>query len=148
VDRIKKLSIQVLENNKADFGINFDENKKTLDGITIIRSKILKNRIAGYITRFLKHEVLDKKMQEEKLAKQTKLDEETSENLDSNASEVKSSNHPHLMTLRRLKKKHKKFLKTLQNKKLMLLYCWFNILMHVKFLGGAKKNIPYWRDNY
>jgi len=91
VDRIKKLSIQVLENNKADFGINFDENKKTLDGITIIRSKILKNRIAGYITRFLKHEVLDKKMQEEKLAKQTKLDEETSENLDSNASEVKSS---------------------------------------------------------
>jgi len=91
VDRIKKLSIQVLENNKADFGINFDENKKTLDGITIIRSKILKNKIAGYITRFLKHEVLDKKMQEEKLAKQTKLDEETSENLDSNASEVKSS---------------------------------------------------------
>ncbi len=91
MDRIKKLSIQVLENNKADFGINFDENKKTLDGITIIRSKILKNRIAGYITRFLKHEVLDKKMQEEKLAKQTKLDEETSENLDSNASEVKSS---------------------------------------------------------
>ncbi|MCH8833989.1 MAG: hypothetical protein IIA81_06870 [Thaumarchaeota archaeon] len=91
MDRIKKLSIQVLENNKADFGINFDENKKTLDGITIIRSKILKNKIAGYITRFLKHEVLDKKMQEEKLAKQTKLDEETSENLDSNASEVKSS---------------------------------------------------------
>ena len=83
--------MQVLENNKADFGINFDENKKTLDGITIIRSKILKNKIAGYITRFLKHEVLDKKMQEEKLAKQTKLDEETSENLDSNASEVKSS---------------------------------------------------------
>ncbi|MCH8973238.1 MAG: hypothetical protein IH814_03770 [Thaumarchaeota archaeon] len=91
MDRIKKLSMQVLENNKADFGINFDENKKTLDGITIIRSKILKNRIAGYITRFLKHEVLDKKMQDEKLAKQTKLDEETSENLDSNASEVKSS---------------------------------------------------------
>ena len=83
--------MQVLENNKADFGINFDENKKTLDGITIIRSKSLKNKIAGYITRFLKHEVLDKKKQDEKLAKQTKLDEETSENLDSNASEVKSS---------------------------------------------------------
>ena len=82
--------MEVLENNKADFGINFDENKKTLDGITIIRSKSLKNKIAGYITRFLKHEVLDKKKQDEKLAKQTKLDEETSKNLDSNASEVKT----------------------------------------------------------
>ncbi len=83
--------MQVLENNKADFGINFDENKKTLDGISIIRSKGLKNEIAGYITRFLKHEMLDKKKQDERLAKQTKLDEETSENLDSNASEVKTS---------------------------------------------------------
>jgi len=82
--------MEVLENNKTDFGINFDENKKTLDGITIIRSKSLKNKIAGYITRFLKHEVLEKMKQDEKLAKQTKLDEETSENLDSNASEVKT----------------------------------------------------------
>jgi len=83
--------MEVLENNKADFGINFDENKKTLEGISIIRSKGLKNEIAGYITRFLKHEMLDKKKQAERLAKQTKLDEETSENLDSNASEVKTS---------------------------------------------------------
>ncbi len=82
--------MEVLENNKADFGINFDENKKTLDGISIIRSKGLKNEIAGYITRFLKHEMLDKKKQDERLAKQTKLDEETSENLDSNTSEVKT----------------------------------------------------------
>jgi small subunit ribosomal protein S17e len=83
--------MEVLENNKSDFGINFDENKKTLDGISIIRSKCLKNEIAGYITRFLKHEMLDKKKQDERLAKQTKLDEETSENSDSNASEVKTS---------------------------------------------------------
>lgn len=83
--------MEVLENNKADFGINFVENKKTLDSISIIRSKGLKNEIAGYITRFLKHEMLDKKKQDERLAKQTKLDEETSENLDSNASEVKTS---------------------------------------------------------
>ncbi len=82
--------MEVLENNKADFGINFDENKKTLEGISIIRSKGLKNEIAGYITRFLKHEMLDKEKQDEKLAKQTKLDEETSENLDFNASEEKT----------------------------------------------------------
>ncbi len=82
--------MQVLENNKADFGINFVENKKILNSISIIRSKSLKNEITGYITRFLKHEMLDKKKQDERLAKQTKLDEETSENLDSNASEVKT----------------------------------------------------------
>jgi len=82
--------MEILENNKADFGINFDENKKTLEGISIIRSKGLKNEIAGYITRFLKHEILDKEKQDEKLAKQTKLDEETSENSDFNASEVKT----------------------------------------------------------
>jgi len=82
--------MEVLENNKADFGVNFDENKKTLEGITIIRSKGLKNEIAGYITRFLKHELLDRKKQDERLAKQAKLDEETSENLDSNVSKVKT----------------------------------------------------------
>jgi len=90
VDRIKKLSMEVLENNKADFGINFDENKKTLEGISIIRSKGLKNEIAGYITRFLKHEILDKEKHDERLAKQAKLDVETSENLDFNASGVKT----------------------------------------------------------
>lgn len=82
--------MEILENNKADFGINFDENKKTLEGISIIRSKGLKNEIAGYITRFLKHEMLDKEKQDERIAKQAKLDEETSENLDFNTSKVET----------------------------------------------------------
>jgi len=82
VDRIKKLSLEVLENHKDEFGTDFADNKKNLEQFTIIRSKGLKNEIAGYITKFLKHELLDKKKQEERIAKQSKIDEESEENLD------------------------------------------------------------------
>jgi len=82
VDRIKKLSLEVLENHKDEFGTDFADNKKNLEQFTIIRSKGLKNEIAGYITKFLKHELLHKKKQEERIAKQSKIDEESEENLD------------------------------------------------------------------
>ena len=83
MDRIKKLSLEVLENHKDEFGTDFADNKKNLEQFTIIRSKGLKNEIAGYITKFLKHELLDKKKQEERIAKQSKIDEESEEeNLD------------------------------------------------------------------
>lgn len=82
MDRIKKLSLEVLENHKDEFGTDFADNKKNLEQFAIIRSKGLKNEIAGYITKFLKHELLDKKKQEERIAKQSKIDEESEENLD------------------------------------------------------------------
>jgi len=83
VDRIKKLSLKILENHKAEFGTDFVDNKKNLEQFAIIRSKGLKNEIAGYITKFLKHELLDKKKKEERIAKQSKIDEESGgENLD------------------------------------------------------------------
>jgi small subunit ribosomal protein S17e len=82
VDRIKKLSLEILKNYKIDFGIDFKDNKKTLERISIIRSKGLKNEIAGYITKYINHEILDKKKKEERIAKQAKLDESQEENLD------------------------------------------------------------------
>jgi len=83
VDRIKKLSLEVLENHKDQFGTNFVDNKKNLEQFAIIRSKGLKNEIAGYITKFLKHELLDKKKKEERIAKQSKINDESEvENLD------------------------------------------------------------------
>ena len=82
MDRIKKLSLEVLENHKDEFGTDFADNKKNLEQFAIIRSKGLKNEIAGYITKFLKHELLDKKKQEERIAKQSKIDEGSEENLD------------------------------------------------------------------
>jgi small subunit ribosomal protein S17e len=91
VDRIKRLSIEVLERYKDKFGINFEENKKSLDKISIIRSKGLKNEIAGFITKFLKHEMLDKKKQEERMAMQDQINEEyQEENLDMEEPTIKS----------------------------------------------------------
>lgn len=56
MDRIKRLSYEVLEKYKSRFGENFTDNKKSLDEIAIVRSKGLKNEVAGYITNFIKKE--------------------------------------------------------------------------------------------
>ncbi|MEK6870503.1 MAG: hypothetical protein AABX09_03095 [Thermoproteota archaeon] len=57
MDRIKRLSYEVLDEHKPKFGEDFADNKKALDQIAIIRSKGLKNEIAGYITKFIKKEI-------------------------------------------------------------------------------------------
>lgn len=98
MDRIKKLSLEVLENHKDEFGTDFADNKKNLEQFAIIRSKGLKNEIAGYITKFLKHELLDKKKQEERIAKQSKIGEGSEEeNLDmveqKTETETRTENH-------------------------------------------------------
>ena len=63
MDRIKKISFEILEDNKAKFGTDFVENKKILNEISIVRSKGLKNQLAGFITRFIKREIREKKEQ-------------------------------------------------------------------------------------
>lgn len=83
--------MEVLKNHKSEFGTNFEDNKKNLDLISIIRSKGLKNEIAGYITKFLKHELLDKQKQEERIAKQAKIDDDSpEENLDMDETQVEA----------------------------------------------------------
>ena len=59
MDRIKRLSMIVLKDNKAKFGVDFNENKKMLDSLSTITSKALRNRVAGYITRLLKNESIE-----------------------------------------------------------------------------------------
>ena len=46
----------VLDDYKDQFGVSFDDNKKILNDISTIRSKSLKNKIAGYITKLIKNE--------------------------------------------------------------------------------------------
>ena len=46
----------VLDDYKDQFGVSFDDNKKILNDISTIRSKQLKNKIAGYITKLIKYE--------------------------------------------------------------------------------------------
>ena len=61
MDRIKRLSYEVLDNHKSKFGEDFADNKKVLNQISIIRSKGLKNEVAGYITKFIKKEIREEK---------------------------------------------------------------------------------------
>jgi small subunit ribosomal protein S17e len=61
VDRIKRLSFEVMAQHKSKFGEDFVDNKKILDQVSIVRSKGLKNEVAGYITKFIKKEVREAK---------------------------------------------------------------------------------------
>jgi small subunit ribosomal protein S17e len=66
VDRIKRLSFEVMNDHKSKFGQDYVENKKTLNQVSIIRSKGLKNKIAGYITRFIKKQIREEKIKQDR----------------------------------------------------------------------------------
>ena len=50
------LSMKVLQEHKEKFGVDFAKNKLALNDTCIITSKSLKNKLAGYITKFIKNE--------------------------------------------------------------------------------------------
>ena len=60
MDRVKRISNELLERYQDKFGIDFDENKKTMKEIAIVRSKLLRNKVAGYITSDLRRQAADK----------------------------------------------------------------------------------------
>lgn len=66
MDRIKRLSYEVLDLHKSKCSESFSDNKKLLDEVAIIRSKGLRNKIAGYITRFTKKENREKEIKKSK----------------------------------------------------------------------------------
>ena len=82
MDRVKRISTELLEKYPDRFSIDFDQNKKIIKEIAVIRSKILRNKIAGYITSYLRkvsvqneQEISDSE-QEEELEKGSELAEE------------------------------------------------------------------------
>ena len=76
MDRIKRLAYEVLDGHKSKFGVDFADNKKALNQISIVRSKSLKNKIAGYITKFIKKEI------REENAKQSRIESSRSEQVE------------------------------------------------------------------
>lgn len=56
MNRIKRVSIQILEKYDDLFTDDFDKNKAVLEQVSIVRSKQLRNKIAGYITNLKKEE--------------------------------------------------------------------------------------------
>ena len=90
MDRIKRLSNEVLNEYSERFGTDFSTNKQTLNEITVIRSKGLKNEIAGYITKMLQRQAKfeerkqmiienEKKSQEHKKTRTKKQEVESTE---------------------------------------------------------------------
>ena len=53
---IKKISHELMKKYSDLFTLDFDENKKLLDEFVIIQSRLVRNRIAGYITHLKKVE--------------------------------------------------------------------------------------------
>ena len=51
MDRVRRISEELLTKYHDAFGTDFQKNKEQLDQVAVIRSKMLKNRIAGYITK-------------------------------------------------------------------------------------------------
>ena len=94
MDRIKRLSNEVLNEYSERFGTDFSTNKQTLNEISIIRSKGLKNEIAGYITKMLQRQAKfeerkqmlidnEKKSQERKQSRSKKPELESDEDTSS-----------------------------------------------------------------
>ena len=108
MDRIKRLSSEVLNEYSERFGTDFSTNKQTLNEITIIRSKGLKNEIAGYITKMLQRQAKfeerkqmiienEKKSQERKKSRSKKTETEPTKEKDvqvESAEEVEVESEP------------------------------------------------------
>jgi len=75
VNRIKRLSTEILNEYKDKFGIDFSTNKQSLNEVSIIRSKGLKNEIAGYITKILKRQQKFEDRKQHLIEDDKKLDE-------------------------------------------------------------------------
>jgi len=54
MDRIKRISMQILDKYGNLFTNDFDKNKALLSQVAMIRSKQLRNKIVGYITNLIK----------------------------------------------------------------------------------------------
>ena len=48
---IKTMGTALMEQHGASFNNNFDDNKRVVSEVITIESKIIRNRVAGFITR-------------------------------------------------------------------------------------------------
>ncbi len=54
MNRIKRISMQLLDLHRDFFSDDFERNKEVLNKLSIFRSKQLKNGVAGYIAIHMK----------------------------------------------------------------------------------------------
>ena len=51
---IKSLTSQLLEKHSESFSLDFNQNKESVTKHTNIESKVIRNRVAGYVVRQLR----------------------------------------------------------------------------------------------
>jgi small subunit ribosomal protein S17e len=61
MNRIKRISTELLERYPDKFGLDFSANKNIISEVAIIRSKVLRNELAGYITSHLRKQAAQEK---------------------------------------------------------------------------------------
>lgn len=49
---IKRVAIELVKLYPNEFTTDFDHNKKMVSELTDVRSNMMRNRIAGYVTRY------------------------------------------------------------------------------------------------
>lgn len=54
MDRVRRISTELLNRYPDKFVQDFDQNKKLISELATVRSKVLRNTIAGYITSYLR----------------------------------------------------------------------------------------------
>ena len=68
--------MEVLKHQRDMFGVDFDKNKEALNKISTIRSKMLKNELAGYITKFIKNELRNEEAKTKSVPSEEEVPEE------------------------------------------------------------------------
>jgi small subunit ribosomal protein S17e len=61
MNRIKRISTELLQKYPDRFGLEFDANKKALNEVAVVTSKVLRNELAGYITSHLRKQAAQEK---------------------------------------------------------------------------------------
>jgi small subunit ribosomal protein S17e len=54
MDRVRRISTELLTRYPDKFAPDFEQNKKLINELATVRSKVLRNTIAGYITSYLR----------------------------------------------------------------------------------------------
>lgn len=55
---VKRMSRELIETHPGKFTEDFDENKKLVSEYSTVSTKHLRNKIAGYITRLVRNNII------------------------------------------------------------------------------------------
>jgi len=71
LNRVKKLSTELLNRYPNKFNVDFQQNKKVIGEIAKVRSKELRNQIAGYIASYINKQAKEQNKKIEEDVEQT-----------------------------------------------------------------------------